>query len=160
MWRNPERTMTRIFPGARDYRTVTVPIRPAQREAIERATGFPLLPGQREQFQYFTMTGEAGRPVGTIIAASQKGEFGAIEVVFGLDEAGAIAGLYVQRARERDQAFRERAFLDQFLGTKVTDAARLRRRLAGEKNRGAAAVLQGVLKELVTFRELTGGPAK
>ncbi len=146
--------MTRIFPAARDYRTVTLPIAAAQRAAIEQATGFPLLPGQREQFQYYAMTGEAGRPVGTIIAASQKGEYGAIEFVFGLDPAGAVAGIYVQRARERDQGFKERAFLDQFVGLKLADTERLRRRLAGEKRRGQGAVLQGLLKELTTFREL------
>ena len=151
--------MTRIFPAARDYRTVTLPIAAPQRAAIEQAIGFPLLPGQREQFQYYAMTGAAGRPVGTIIAASQKGEYGAIEFVFGLDPSGAVAGIYVQRARERDQGFKERAFLDQFVGLKSGDTERLRRRLAGEKRRGEGAVLQGLLKELTTFRELTRRPA-
>jgi len=155
VWRNPERTMTRIFPAARDYKTVTLPIGAAQRQAIERAMGFPLLPGQREQFQYYVMTGGDGRPLGSIIAASQKGEYGAIEFVFGLDPAGAVAGIYVQRSRERDQSFKERAFLDPLVGLELGDADRLRRRQAGEKNRGHVAVLRGLLKELVTFRELT-----
>ncbi len=151
--------MTRIFPAARDYRTVTMPIGAARRAAIEKAIGFPLLPGQREQFQYFTMTGEAGRPIGTIIAATQKGQYGAVEFVFGLDGAGAIVGIYVQRARERDQTFKERSFLDQFLGMKAADAGRLRKMLGAEGNRGRAAVIAGLLKELTTFRELASNPA-
>jgi len=150
--------MTKIFPAARDYRTVTVPISPARRQAIEKAIGFPLLPGQREQFQYYVMTGEKGRALGTIIAASQKGEYGAIEFVFGLDPAGTIAGIYVQRARERDQSFRERAFLDRFVGQGLADTERLRERRSRERNRGAGAVLEGVLKELVAFRELAQKP--
>lgn len=35
-----------------------------QSEAIEARLGFKLLPGQRDQFQYFEMTGEKGKRLG------------------------------------------------------------------------------------------------
>ena len=56
--------MTRLFPEARDYRTVTVPIAPEARARIEQRAGAPLLPGQREQYQYFEMLDGAGQVIG------------------------------------------------------------------------------------------------
>lgn len=70
IWRNPERTMTRIFPDARDYRTVTAGISPEQRRRIEDQVGYELLPGQQDQFQYFEMTGASGQVIGTIIPST------------------------------------------------------------------------------------------
>lgn len=154
VWRNPERTMTKIFPDAKDYLTVNETISPEQLKKIESQTGFPLLPGQRDKYQYFKMTGEGGKMIGTIIAASQKGEFGAIEFVVGFDTTGTIKGIYVQRARERDQQFKERAFLDLFIGIAMNDFAGLRAIYKDKDNLGKVAVVQGLLKEFVTFNTI------
>jgi len=59
VWRNPERTMTKLFPGAEGYLTVDIAISDEQREEIESRLGFELLPGQQDRFLYFTMTGAA-----------------------------------------------------------------------------------------------------
>ncbi|MBD3315158.1 MAG: hypothetical protein GF344_05180, partial [Chitinivibrionales bacterium] len=75
--------MTKIFPDAKDYLTVNEKISPQQLTTIEKKLGYEVLPGQRDVFQYFTMTGENGDPIGAIIAVTQKGEYGAVEVVFG-----------------------------------------------------------------------------
>lgn len=154
VWRNPERTMTKIFPDAKDYVTVNETINPEQLKKIEAQTGFPLLPGQRDKYQYFKMTGEGGKTIGTIIAASQKGEFGAIEFVVGVDTKGVIKGLYVQRARERDQQFKERAFLDLFVGKTMSDYDGLRSIYKEKDNFGKVAVVQGLVKEFVTFNTI------
>lgn len=154
VWRNPERTMTRIFPEARDYKTVSLPISAEQRQSIEERLGFALLPGQQDRFQYFEMTGQAGRPIGTIIAASQKGEYGAVEFVFGLDEEGIIKGLYVQRARERDQSFKERAFLDRFVGRSIRQVDDFPDFNPDDPSPGALAVIRGLVKEIVCYVEL------
>lgn len=160
VWRNPERTMTKIFPDARDYKTVNHALAPQEREVIEAKVGFTLLPGQRDQFQYFEMTGEGGKRIGTIIAASQKGEFGAIEFVFGMDTLGVIKGIYIQRSRERDTRFKERKFLDQFVGKKNAQVIAFTAAFKGEKNRGIDAVINGLKKELVTFEEVTAKEKK
>lgn len=154
VWRNPERTMTRIFPDARDYKTINLRISEAQRKTIEERLGFELLPGQQDQFQYFEMTGEKGQIVGTIIAASQKGEFGAIEFVFGLDADMIIKDIYIQRARERDQSFKDRSFLDLFSGQSIKEKMGFDQLHIGESTPGTAAVIRGLIKELVAFEAL------
>lgn len=154
VWRNPERTMTRIFPDARDYKTINLRISEAQRKIIEEKIGYELLPGQQDQFQYFEMTGEKGQIVGTIIAASQKGEFGAIEFVFGLDADMIIKDIYIQRARERDQSFKDRSFLDLFVGKSIQDTMSLDQLYTGDPTSGTTAVIRGLAKELVAFETL------
>lgn len=151
VWRNPERTMTRIFPDARDYRTVTVKLDEARRNAIESAVGAPLLPGQRDQFQYFEMTAEDDRPIGYIIPVTQKGEFGAVEFVFGLNTDYTLKDLYIQRARERDPSFKQREFLDLFRAVPVAGAAGIGERYNGPETPGTTAVIKGLFKALTEF---------
>ncbi|MBM3307860.1 MAG: hypothetical protein FJY74_06005 [Candidatus Eisenbacteria bacterium] len=151
--------MTRIFPNARDYVSVNARISAAQRKEIESRLGFELLPGQQDLFQYFTMTGENGEVVGTIIPVSQKGGFGAIELVFGLDNDLVIKNLYVQRSREKDQRFKERAFLDLFVNRKLSEALTLDRLYKGEATPGTSAVIRGLKKELVAYEVLVLRPA-
>jgi len=95
--------MTKIFPDAWDYKTVNHALTPQEREAIEAKVGFTLLPGQRDQFQYFEMIGEDGKRIGTIIAASQKGEFGAIEFVFGMDTLRAAKYFYCKNRSQNPE---------------------------------------------------------
>lgn len=154
VWRNPERTMTRIFPDAKDYLSVNEKISPRQLEAIEKKLGFGLLPGQRDVFPYYTMTGEDGNRIGTIIAVTQKGQYGAIEFVFGLDTNMVIKDLYVQRARERDRQFKKREFLDLFVGQKAKDAFSFDKLYSGDASPGTDAVIQGLKKALVTYDHL------
>ncbi|MEK7475990.1 MAG: hypothetical protein AAB152_10215 [Candidatus Coatesbacteria bacterium] len=154
VWRNPERTMRRIFPQARDYRTVTRPISAAAVAAIEAKAGGPLLPGQREQYQYYEMLDAGGKRLGAIIAASQKGEYGAIEFVFGLDLSRSVNGIYIQRARERDGDFKKREFLDSLLGRGPGDLKALDALIGEKRTTGKVAVVTGLKKELAAFAEL------
>jgi hypothetical protein len=154
VWRNPERTMTRIFPDARDYKTVTVRISPEARQRIEDQVGYELLPGQQDQFQYFEMIGETGQVIGTIIPSTQKGEYGAVEFVFGLNNDLTIADIYVQRARERDQNFKKRAFLDLFVGRSVAEKMTLDQLYTGAPTPGAEAVMRGLTKALAAYEVL------
>lgn len=148
--------MTRIFPDAEDYRTITLDISDTDRTAIEAELGFSLLPGQEKQFLYYDMLDRDGGTIGTIIAASQKGEYGIVEFVFGLDTNKAIKDIYIQRARERDRTFKKREFLDLFLGLKVSEADTVSRRYTGPESPGTEAVIRGITKEMVALRRLTG----
>ena len=154
VWRNPERTMRRLFPEARDYKTMTADISKAQLAKIEELAGVKLLPGQREVFQYYDMLGKRGKKIGTLIAASQKGTYGAIEFVFGLNLSRTITGIYVQRARERDRAFKKKEFLTQFVGKGPADLASLDELAGGEKSVGKAAIVYGIKKEIAALEVL------
>lgn len=145
--------MTRIFPQAADYRTVTKRIGEQELKLIEERLGDKLLPGQREVYQYYVMLDSSGSAIGYIIAASQKGEFGAIEFVFGLDSNLKIRGMYIQRARERDREFRQAEFLEQFTGIHISDADTLAigNDIVAQETVGTRAIVLGVKKELIAF---------
>ena len=113
IWRNPERTMVRIFPDAMDYKTITKKITSQNLKKIEDRAG-KLLSGQREVFQYYELIGE-GTLLGYIFASTQKGEYGAIEFVFGLDKESKITAIYIQRSRERDRKFKQKEF-EKYIG--------------------------------------------
>lgn len=152
--------MTKIFPDANDYLSVNDKISAEQLEAVEAKLGFEVLPGQRDVFSYYTMTGEGGESIGTIIAVTQKGQYGAVEFVFGIDTNMVIKGLYVQRARERDQSFKKREFLDLFVGQKAEDALSFDSLYTGEETPGTAAVIRGLKKALVTYDIVVRGSSK
>ncbi len=120
VWRDPERTMQKIFPQARDYKTVTVKMTPDKIAAIEKALGAKLDDSEKAEFNFYRITGVAkGKPgtIGTIVALAGKGEYGAIEVVVGVDQDGKIIGAYIQRSRERaTHALESPKFLKQFVG--------------------------------------------
>lgn len=156
VWRNPERTMAKIFPEARDYKTITEKISLQELKIIEERLGSQLLPGQRETFQYYELLDGNGELLGYIVAAAQRGEFGVIEFVFGLDLDIKINGIYIQRARERDREFGKREFLEQFIGKSVQDVDKMQigKNIKAEKTIGTAAVILGIRKELITLDEL------
>lgn len=127
VWRDPERTMQKIFPTARDYRTTTVKFTPENVGALEKELGSRIEePSQGGEFNFYDIIGAAGgkpQKMGTIIALAGKGEYGVIEVVIGVDNAGKILGAYIQRSRERvTKALEAPAFLDQFKGRTRADS--------------------------------------
>jgi hypothetical protein len=146
--------MTRIFPDARDYKSIAARIDSAQRAAIEKKIGYPLLPGQQDVFQYYEMIDADGKIIGTIIPSTQKGEFGAVEFVFGLGPDSTIKGLYIQRARERDQAFKDRAFLDLFIGRSAVGLQAIAQIDSGGTTPGKQAVIRGLVKEMTSMEVL------
>lgn len=149
IWRNPERTMMRIFPDAQDYKTITKKMSPENLKVIEEGAG-KLLHGQREVFQYYELTGKNNTSLGYIFASTQKGEYGAIEFVFGLDKKNIIKGIYIQRSRERDKEFKKKEFLSQFIGKNIKDIDGIEY----IDTIGTQAVISGVKKEITSFEVL------
>ena len=152
IWRNPERTMSRLFPRANDYKTVSIRFSKNQLHFIEQKAG-KLLPGQTQVFQYFEMVNANGKLIGYTMASTQKGEYGAIEFVFGLNTKRRINGIYIQRARERDSEFKKKRFLNQFIGKSIADINKLKswQGIIGRKTVGTSAVISGIIKELVSL---------
>lgn len=121
VWRDPEKTMVRIFPEARDYATVTKKMSSEDIARIEKTLGAPLEDSERQDFNFYEITGarKDGRPqqLGVIMAHAGKGEYGVIEVVAGVSAEGKAVGVYIQRSRERvTKALKDAGFLKQFLG--------------------------------------------
>ena len=125
VWRDPERTMQRIFPAARDYKTVTVKITADKASAIEKVLGAKLDESEKGEFNFYEIVGLVqGKPqkLGTLIALAGTGEYGVIEVVIGVDPNGRIVGSYIQRSRERvTHALESPDFLIQFKGKSKDD---------------------------------------
>ncbi len=146
--------MTRLFPDAKDYRTMTKQISKEKLEIIEKKIGVSILPGQRKVFQYFEMLNNTGDIIGYTMAVTQKGEFGAIEFVYGLNKKLKIVDIYIQRSRERDRKFKEPDFLKTFIGKGVVNATTINDPLGDKGNIGTKAIVNGIRKELVSFDEL------
>ena len=116
VWRDPERTMQRIFPQARDYKTVTVKMGDKVSAIEAKLGGTKMDESEKGEFNYYDILGGSGK-LGTIMALAGKGEYGTIEVVIGLDPSGKIIGTYIQRSRERvTKALESPEFLNQFAG--------------------------------------------
>jgi len=151
VWRNPEATMTKLFPDAKDYRTINAKLTPEIIAKVEAVTGSPVLPGQRDNFQYFEMTNANKEVIGYTLAATQKGEFGAIEFVFGIDNDSKIVNIYIQRSREKDRLFWDPKFLGFFTGKSSTEIPKLTDPLKEKGSTGTKAVLLGVKKDFLMF---------
>ena len=161
VWRDPERTMTQLFPTATDYRTVTKRITADVARTIEERIGTRLDDSERAEFNYYEITGRAGgsiRRLGTVLALAGSGEYGAIEVVIGLDPGERIVGVYIQRMRERQgEKLRADDFLGQFRGKSKDDALEVGRdiRPAGAAPTGSRVVALAVKKMLVFYDVLS-----
>lgn len=156
VWRDPDRAMSRLFPAARDYETVDVKIGRDALARIEKRLGRALDPGERTNWIYYTITGSKGQVLGQVLTDAERGDFGAIELVMGVDPAGKATSIYVQRARERDKVFKSKGFLDQFVGKTVADSLRVGEDIQGARSTATEQVAFGIRKMLVMYEELKG----
>lgn len=156
VWRNPERTMTKLFPQARDYTTLTIKVTPEHVAAIEQVLGSPLEPSETHEMNFYQIQGDAGEPLGTVMALAGKAEYGAIEVVIGLDPQGTLVGAYIQQSRERATAtIKSPTFLGQFVGKQVDDPLIPGRDLvAAPGAEPASAVVAMTIRKMLLFHEV------
>ena len=165
VWRDPERTMQKIFPQARDYKTRTYKMTPERSAAIERALGAKLEDTERKEFDVYEITGAPdAKKLGTVLALAGKGEYGAIEVVIGVGGSGKIAGVYIQRTRERiSKALQSPEFLKQFAGKTKSDGFDIGKDIkpASAEAEAASRTVAFVVKKMLVFHDvLTSGDNK
>ena len=167
VWRDPERTMQKLFPAARDYKTRAEKMTPERIAAIEQALGERLEDTERKEFDLYDITGNADGEVttlGTVLALAEKGEYGTIEVVVGVDRAGGLVGVYVQRTRERAaKALQAPQFLLQFAGKTKNDGFEIGKDIkpASPDALAASRVVAFVVKKMLVFHDvLSGGKIK
>jgi len=167
VWRDPERTMQKLFPQSRDYKTRTEKMTPERIAAIEKALGARLEDTERKEFDLYEITGSVdGKPqkVGMVLALAGKGEYGAIEIVIGVDGGGKLVGVYIQRSRERvTSALRSPDFLKQFAGKTKQDEFDVGKDIkpASPDAEAASRVVAFVVKKMLVFHDvLTSGEKK
>lgn len=155
VWRDPERTMTRLFPQAKDYRTIDVKLTDSQRDSIEARLGERLAPGERVDWSYYEISSNGEGPLGYIIADAEKGQYGVIEIVMGIGLNGKVVGVYIQRDREKDKEYKSRELLRQFEGKTVDDSLVIGKDLQiNSQSSQARMVAFGVKKMLLFYREI------
>lgn len=155
VWRNPERTMAKIFPEAGDYKTITKTISKEKKEIIEKRLGESLAPGESKDWIYYEITDRKGITLGYIIADAEKGEYGVIEMVMGITPDGKTVGLYIQRSREKDTEFKSDEFLRQFIGKTLKDPIQIGKDIkTASISIPVKAVILGVRKMLIFYDEL------
>lgn len=154
VWRDPERTMQKIFPKAKDYETIERKISGETLRLIESRLGKPLDPGEREEWIFYKIMGNKGEPLGYVLTDAEKGEYGAIEIVMGITPEGTVIGVYIQRARERDKEFKTRDFLDQFIGKTKENPFCIGKDIKAKGSLTAEQVSFAVRKVLVMYDEL------
>ena len=121
VWRDPERTMTKLFPDAQDYLTIDRKLDAASIAAIEKILGESLEETEKKEYSFYEIrTGK--RYLGWVMALAGTGEYGVIETVVGVNPDGKLRGVYLQRIRERQrEELSSDAFLNQFKGKALKD---------------------------------------
>lgn len=154
VWRDPERTMSRLFPNANDYETIDRKISSEKLRLIENRLGRPLDPGERENWIYYRIRGNNAETLGYVLTDAEKGEYGAIEIVMGITSDGKVIGVYIQRARERDRGFKSKEFLNQFVEKTKEDPICIGKDIKAESSLPLEQVTFAVRKMIVMFDEL------
>ena len=159
VWRDPERTMQRIFPQAKDYKTVIEKMTAERVAAIEKILGNRLDESEKKEFNFYDIIGVVnGKPqkIGTVLALAGKGEYGVIEVVIGVDAEGKIVGTYIQRSRERvTKALESAEFLNQFSGkTKESGFQAGDIKPASTNAEAASSTVAFVIKKMLIFYDV------
>lgn len=156
VWRDPERTMAKIFSEASDYKTITKIISTEKKEIIEKRLQDVLTPGESKDWIYYEITGSPGDTLGYILADAEKGEYGVIEIVMGISPDGKVKEIYIQRAREKDKEFKSNDFLQQFIGKTINDPIQINNDIKiTNESLAVKTVILGVRKMLIFYDELS-----
>lgn len=159
--------MQKLFPAARDYKTITAKMTPAWIAAIEKGIGTKLDQSEKREFDRYEITGEVGgkaQKIGTVLALAGKGEYGSIEIVIGVDVDGKVVGANIQRSRERaTKVLQSPEFLNQFAGKTGNDGFEVGKDIkpaSPDAEAGSRVVAFVVKKMLVFYDVLTSGEDK
>lgn len=158
VWRDPERTMSKLFPEAQDYSTITIKLTPEHVAKIEKRLGVPLDESEKHEFNFYELKSKQGGKVvslGHAVALGGKGEYGVIEVVIGMDPSRKIRAAYIQRSSERaKKEIESLTFLSQFKGKSFLDALEFGKDLKSPPTAAHAGnVVRVTIKKMLAFYE-------
>ena len=127
IWRFPDKDIKTLFPKATGYKTEVLTYSKEEKVKIESMLGAKL-DDDETKFNFYRTYKDTTK-IGPVLTHSVKGQYGAIEVVIGLqnkfDSVGkfigaAITNVLIQRDREvKSKDLRSDKFLGQFIGKTV-----------------------------------------
>jgi hypothetical protein len=124
-WREPDSDLRQFFPDATGWQAETR-ILSGQRLQLAERLGRP--PDLDENSLRVYRVLRNGRSVGSVLTRRVKGEYGAIELVLGLDQGQRVLGLRLQRLREPEavaRALQDSGWLASFRGKNASSDWRL-----------------------------------
>lgn len=151
VWRDPERTINKLFPDGKDYKSIEVKIVPEKLRKIEKLLGKTLDPGEKDLWIYYEITDKSGEILGYVLTDAETGQYGVIEIVMGITPNLTIKNVYIQRSREKDKKHKSQEFLNQFVGKSKDDKFVSGEDTGEGENIAVNAVIYGIKKMLTMY---------
>jgi hypothetical protein len=151
-WRNPERDRHILFPQATRHEARTAVLTHLFVQLKEQLGHWPTA-DDNPLYVYRVFAHQ--KLLGSIAARRVKGQYGAIEIVIGVDLQGLVRGVLIQRLREPQKveaALLSRRWLNAFRGKSVRSDWKLKAHLASvpaEARPSAQAVVDGARSLLI-----------
>ena len=151
-WREPQEDLKFLFPQATGFQVQTF-ILSGLRTELSSQLGRP--PTGDENALHVYRVYARSTPQGAILTRRVKGNYGAIELVLGVNTNGQVQGLRIQRQREPDNiasAINDPAWLASFAGKTAGSSWALGKDLpdvAVEARASAEAIVQGTRSLLI-----------
>jgi Na+-translocating ferredoxin:NAD+ oxidoreductase RnfG subunit len=161
-WRNPDRDRRILFPQATRHQARTAILTHLFAQLKEQLGRWPTA-DDNPLYVYDVFDGS--KPVGSIAARRVKGQYGALEIVVGVDTQGAVRGVLIQRSRETaeiEAALLKSGWLNTLRGKTAQSDWSLKRQLANVPpvaRPSAQAVVEGVRSLLVLINAATQATA-
>ncbi len=155
VWRNPDKDIKKIFPKATGYKSIIRRYDKKEKEKIETFINKELDPDETE-FTFYLIFSNKKR-IGTVLTHTEKGQYGAIEVVIGLDSLNKVQKVLIQRDREvKSKELRSENFLNQFIGKSFQDALEINKTIKPikEAEKASKAIAFSVKKMLIIYKIL------
>ena len=161
-WREPTQDLKSFFPSATRYEAET-PILSGMRLRLANILGRPAT-GDENALHIYRVYNQQTE-MGVILTQRVKGAYGAIELVLGVDPAGKVSGIRVQRNREPESIALElqrSEWLGAFIGKQGTDPWKLGEDIPDvtkAASPSADAVVQGARCMLILLQVATDSRA-
>lgn len=155
VWRNPDKDIKKLFPKATSYKSIIRRYNKEEKEKIEKLINKELDPDETE-FTFYQIFMNKKR-IGTVLTHTEKGQYGAIEVVIGLDSLNKVQKVLIQREREiKSEELRSEKFLNQFINKSFKDTIEINKTIKPIKGaeKASKAVAFSVKKMLIVYEIL------
>jgi len=157
-WREPAEDLKSFFPLSTRYEAETR-VLSGLRIPLTSLLGRP--PTGDENALHIYRVYEQGTGLGVILTQRVKGRYGAMELVLGVDPAGKVCGIRLQRQREPESiasTLQRAEWLGAFIGKQAGDAWKLGEDIPAvpqEAKISAEAIVQGTRSLLILFQAAT-----
>jgi hypothetical protein len=162
VWRFPDKDIKTLFPKATGYKTEVLTYSKEEKVKIESILGAKL-DDDETKFNFYRIYKDTIK-IGLVLTHSVKGQYGAIEVVIGLqnkyDSTGeyigaSIKNVLIQRDREvKSKDLRSDKFLSQFINKTVKSKFDNIKLIAGAEKSSQAIVFS--VKKLLIVQKILG----